>query len=64
MIKKGSRIRFKIANYSSDLQFIEDTGEIAAGTVIKEWNGGLVVAVKGRELPFYVTPDNLTKEGE
>ena len=40
MIKKGSRIRFKIANYSSDLQFIEDTGEIAAGTVIKEWNGG------------------------
>lgn len=61
-MKKGNRIRFKVANYTATHQRIEATGEVAEGTVIRREGDGLVVRVIGYELPFYVMPDDILEE--
>ncbi len=62
-MKTGTKIRFKVANYNAGKR-IEETGEVADGTVIRREGNGFVIRVEGHELPFYATHDDIIEEGD
>ena len=59
MLKIGDSVRFKLAYYNSKRKITKETGIVLEGIAREVSDVGLLIAVSGESLPYFVTHDRV-----